>query len=81
MKYEKRIEFFLDELSRINKDIFDGRPGSPKVDWWEKQVFNEKVLYEALGKEDARSVLVIWQRYKETIQILRMIEKTLKDEM
>ncbi len=79
MKNEKRIAFFLNELSEINKDIFDGRPGSPKVDWWEKKIFNEEVLYEALGKEDARSVLAIWRRYKETVKVLRLIEESLKD--
>ena len=81
MKNDKRIEFFLNELSEINKGIFDGSQGSPKADWWEKEIFNEEVLYEALGKGNARSVLAIWRRYKETIMVLRLIEKTLKDEL
>jgi hypothetical protein len=78
MKHDERIMLFLNELSFTNKGIFDGSQGSPKVDWWEKQIFNEDRLYTALGKEDARSVLSIWQRYKETIQVLRIIELILK---
>ncbi len=81
MKNEKIIDVFLSELSEINKGIFDGTQGSPKVKWWEEEIFNEEVLYEALGKENARSVLAIWERYKKTILIVRLIEKTLKDEI
>ncbi len=76
---EKTVAFFLEMLSDINKGIFSGNQGSPKVDWWEKKIFNEEVLYEALGKEDARSVLAIWRRYKETVKVLRLIEESLKD--
>ncbi len=74
------IKDLLEEMSDVNKGIFDGSQGSPKEDWWEKQVFNESRLYEALGKEDARTVLTIWRRYKETIKLLRAIELLMGDE-
>jgi hypothetical protein len=69
-----KIKDCLGEISKININMFNGGQGSPKVNWWEKQIFNETRLYESLGKEDARSVLCIWRRYKETIAMLRMIE-------
>lgn len=34
------------------------------VEWYEENIFNESVLYEALGKERARDVLRIWNEYK-----------------
>lgn len=67
----------LSKISEVNKGIFDGKPGSPNIEWWEKKIFNESRLYDALGKEDARSVLVIWHRYIQTIKLLREIEKGL----
>jgi len=82
-----KIKDCLTKISEINKGIFDGSQGSPNVDWWEtgvksksgktisEGIFNESRLYSALGKQDARSVLSIWRRYVETIEMLRIIEK------
>ena len=35
-----------------------------QVKQYEENLFNETVLYEALGKDDARTVLGIWNEYK-----------------
>jgi len=72
---KKKTKELLLKMGVVNKGIFNGSYGSPKVDWWEHQVFNECRLYTALGKEDARTVLLIWRRYKETIELLREIQK------
>jgi hypothetical protein len=40
-------------------------------EWYEENLFNESRLYKALGKEDARSVLGIWRRFKEACLIVR----------
>ena len=44
--------------------------GEDRWAWYEANIFNETRLYKALGKEDARSVLGIWRRFKETCQLL-----------
>lgn len=72
---KKKTKELLLKLSEINKRVFSGTYGSPGVEWWEHQVFNEVRLYTALGKEDARSILSIWERYVKTIELLREIEK------
>jgi len=72
---KKKTKELLLKMSEINKRVFSGTYGSPEVKWWEHQVFNECRLYTALGKEDARTVLTIWNRYVETIELLREIEK------
>jgi len=40
-------------------------------DWYEENIFNEARLYKALGKDDARSVLSIWGRFKEACSVIR----------
>jgi len=39
--------------------------------WYEENIFNEARLYKALGKDDARSVLSIWGRFKEACHVIR----------
>lgn len=73
------IKDLLEKMSDLNECMFQGRFGSPNAEWYEKKIFNETRLYEALGKEDARSVLSIWRRYKQTIELLRDIEKLMGD--
>lgn len=39
--------------------------------WYEEEIFNESRLYKALGKDEARTVLNIFQRFKELCQLTR----------
>lgn len=71
---KKRTKNLLLAISAVNQHMFEGKYGSPGTVWYEKDLFNEARLYTALGKEDARTVLLIWKRYKETIRLLREIE-------
>lgn len=50
--------------------VFSGKGGSPEADWYEETIFNEERLYESLGKEDARTVLYIWGRYRKAVEVL-----------
>lgn len=38
--------------------------GGDIIEYYEERIMNESRLYDALGKEDARSVLTIWERFK-----------------
>ncbi|KKL64359.1 hypothetical protein LCGC14_2165790 [marine sediment metagenome] len=50
--------------------MFSGESGSPEADWYEETIFNEERLYKSLGKEDARTVLYIWDRYRKAVEAL-----------
>lgn len=50
--------------------MFSGKGGSPEASWYEETIFNETRLYESLGKEDARTVLYIWDRYRKAVEAL-----------
>lgn len=39
--------------------------------WEEEEIFNESRLYEALGKDDARTVLGVWRKFKKVCQLVR----------
>ena len=49
--------------------------GEPTIEacweWYEKEIFNEGRLYEALGKDDARTVIGIFRNLKEVCQLVR----------
>jgi hypothetical protein len=49
------------------------RPMKDQLDWYEQagDIFNERRLYKALGKENARSVLGIWRRFRFIAERLR----------
>lgn len=51
-----------------------GQPIDRQLDWFEgsgANIFTEQRLYKALGKEDARSVLGIWRRFRLIAKHLR----------
>lgn len=58
-----------DALTNALRSIMGSYPTSGWV-WEEENVFNENRLYEALGKDDARTVLSIWRRFKEICELL-----------
>lgn len=41
-------------------------------EWEEEHIFNEARLYEALGKDDARSVLGVWRRFRTVCELLAL---------
>ena len=49
-------------------------------DWYEKNIFNESRLYKAFGKDDARTVLSIWNDFKEICHVVRKYNNWIKDE-
>lgn len=46
---------------------------SAQLDWYEEHIFNEERLYKALGKEDARSVLGVWRRFRQLAESVRRV--------
>ena len=44
-------------------------------EWDEEHIFNEARLYKALGKDDARSVLGVWRRFRDICELLSTIDK------
>lgn len=61
-RVRKAIDVFSKEM------LFGGRPD---LEWYEDKIFNEERLYEDLGKEDARSVLGIWRRFRAVVEAVR----------
>jgi len=53
--------------------LFTGKSGAPKRSWYENGIYNESRLYDALGKEDARTVLAHWNRYADFIEAVRAL--------
>ncbi|HEB36022.1 hypothetical protein LCGC14_0669480 [marine sediment metagenome] len=49
-------------------------------DWYEKNIFNESRLYKALGKDHARTVLHIWEEFKEICHLVRKYKNWEKEE-
>jgi len=43
--------------------------------WYEERIFNESRLYEALGKDDGRSILGIWNRFHAVCELLVRIKR------
>lgn len=41
-------------------------------EWSEEHIFNESRLYSALGKDDARSVLGVWRRFREICELITL---------
>lgn len=39
-------------------------------DWYEESIFNEERLYKALGKDRGRTVLGIWNRFREVCELV-----------
>ena len=52
-------------------------------EWYEDQIFNEARLYEALGKEDARTVLGIFRQFKEVADLvsIHVKEKEVREQI
>jgi len=44
--------------------------GEESFDWYEQHIFNESRLYHALGKDEARSVLGVWRRFRQVCELL-----------
>ena len=47
-------------------------------DWYEENIFNETVLYHKLWKDEARSVLGIYNRFKKMCMVLHEMKKAEK---
>lgn len=68
-----RVEQFLSltNLDSLHRDPVTGShvnstfSGWENVDSQEETLFNENRLYDALGKDDARTVLALWRRFHE----------------
>lgn len=62
-----------EELAVVKDSILAELPLVVSLNWdWtelEENLFNEKRLYTALGKEDARTVLVIYERIKKVAKL------------
>lgn len=43
--------------------------------WDEEHIFNETRLYKALGKDDARSVLGVWNRFRRVCELIAVAEE------
>jgi len=41
-------------------------------EWEEEYIFNESRLYPTLGKDDARSVLGVWRRFKAVCELITL---------
>jgi hypothetical protein len=60
----------MDELLEAVEDgWFEGTGGWPDAHWYEETIFNEDRLYDALGKDQARTVLGIWRRFKAVVAV------------
>ena len=67
----REMEMALGNLKRIAFDLDDAyREGADYFIRLEENLFNEDVLYEALGKEDARTVLGVYEDYKRLMLLL-----------
>jgi len=69
-------ECTIQELLRlILPYAHSGTSGCPAPEWYEEEIFNEERLYKALGKEDARTVLAIWDRYKKVVDAIQVYRR------
>ncbi len=60
----------MEELLGVIEDgWFANTSGWPDVAWYEENIFNETRLYSKLGKDDARTVLGIWRRFKAAVAV------------
>lgn len=77
-----RVEKFLTLTSadHIHRDVVTGEHISSAFQGWdnpdqqEETLFNEERLYEALGKDDARTILAMWRRFHELRTMRRRID-------
>lgn len=77
-----RLEKFLTltNLDNIHRDVVTGDHISSAFSGWdnpdslEDSLFNEERLYEALGKDDARTILAMFRRFFEIRTMRRRIE-------
>jgi hypothetical protein len=68
-----RVEHFLSltNLDSLHRDPVTGSHVNSTFSGWEnadsqeENIFNETRLYDALGKDDARTVLALWRRFHE----------------
>ena len=67
-------------LGVIEDGWFANTSGWPGVDWYEEQIFNESRLYSKLGKEDARTVLGIWRRFKAVAAVTNKLRVARRSE-
>ena len=70
----------LEALKKIVSPFADNKSwvygkGNSKDSWeWEEDhLFNEARLYQVLGKDDARSILGIWRRFREICELLMIV--------
>jgi hypothetical protein len=77
-----RVEKFLTLTSadNIHRDVVTGEHISSAFSGWdnpdheEQTLFNEERLYEALGKDDARTILAMWRRFHELRTLRKRID-------
>lgn len=55
--------------------VYGCRDGDASFRWEEEHIFNESRLYEALGKDDARSVLGVWNRFRRVCELIAVVEE------
>jgi hypothetical protein len=65
----------LDQILRVMEcyhlaGVARGESGYSSPSDFEDRIFNEARLYEALGKEDARSTLALWKRYRAVAEAI-----------
>lgn len=61
----------LRKIVRPFADADEKIDNKPACEWYEEVIFNEQRLYNDLGKDDARSVLGIWRRFREACELLK----------
>lgn len=64
-----------DLLSIVEPFWFTGSQGAPRQESYEEDIFNEAQLYEALGKEDARTVLGVFRRWTEVVKVCQTLRQ------
>lgn len=81
---ERILQVSLDNRGDLSATLIDlTRPFSDHYkiggiscwDWYEENIFNESRLYKSLGKDDARSVLGIFRRFREVCELLEIKSK------
>lgn len=52
--------------------VYGCQSGEESWEWYVECIFNEARLYAALGKDDARSVLGVWRRFRAVCELLAL---------
>ena len=69
----------LKAASVYNGNGYGRNSRKPWWQWYEEELFNETRLYKALGKDDARSVLAIWEHFKRIMMAVEQASTGLQE--